>query len=326
MALITAQDYLYHALRQCGQLRPGYTSNSELLSDGLDRWRIMFDGFNAKRTMAYSIPDYIYPINYANSLNGIYGQGIQYTVGPAFSFSGTLTTGNAVVQASNTAGLIIGHPLAGVGIPAGAFVKSIAPNVSVTMSANATGVGPQTITVNPSFNGPRPEAIVRMNLYMTSVSPSQPTRIPLSPISAEEFSNISVLQLTPINVTTVFYYDPQFPQGVINVWPPLNGNSLEFFTWGFLTPPASLTQNYSAPPGYAEVIICELAKIMWGLATNDVFVNKVSLQELKASAAIAKKAVRDVNAPMPRMRNDFQSGPTGAPQSSWELLLTGIPY
>ncbi len=34
MALLTAQDYLYQAFRRCGQLRPGASANTDLMSDG----------------------------------------------------------------------------------------------------------------------------------------------------------------------------------------------------------------------------------------------------------------------------------------------------
>ena len=43
-------------------MRPGYVPQVELLNEGLDEFKAMYDGFNAQRTMAYSIPDYVYPI------------------------------------------------------------------------------------------------------------------------------------------------------------------------------------------------------------------------------------------------------------------------
>ncbi len=266
MALLTAQDYLYQAFRRCGQLRPGASANTDLMSDGLDAWRILFDGLNAKRTMQYTMPDYIFPIT-----------------GP-----GTGTTGN-------------GNTFAGSGY-----------------------------TIGPSgadFTAPRPEAIVRLNLYLTSANPGQPTRIPIRLISMEEWMNIPVINLPAINVATTAAYDPQWPNGVIWVWPPLNGNSLEIFTWGQLTPPATLGATYSAPPGYADVIIWSLAKALWPLATNSVYVNKLPFQFICGQAALARNAVMAVNAPMPRLRNDFTGGAGSRSNTSdWDLLLAGVPY
>jgi hypothetical protein len=307
-------------------MRPGYIPLPELLNEGLNEWWAMYDGFNAQRTMAFSIPDYVYPIGSNTGLNGIYGKNVQFTIGPSFTVPVTLQS-SVNVLCVNTAGLIVGQYPTGAGIPAGAYITTLAVNTGFTLSVPATASGPVTLTIPPTFAGPRPEAIVRMNLFLTSSNPAQPTRIPLAPLSAEEWAGIPVVQFTATNVATSFYYDPQFPQGVINIFPPLNGNSLEIFTWGFLTPPTALTSTYSAPPGYADVLIWELAKRLWPRCTHSVMPNKLPLQWLCGQAARAKDVVRAVNAPMPRMRNDFHGG--GSRQAAtcdWNLLLVGTPY
>ena len=268
MALVTAQDYIQHAFRNCGQMRPGYQLPPELLADGLNAWTAMFDGYNSRRTMAYSMPDYIFPV-------------------PAGGGHGT--TGN-------------GQTFGGAGFQ----------------------IGPTAL----DFVGPRPEAIARCNLYLTSASPSTPTRIPLSQLSMEEWTSIISPVLTPINVATVFAYDPQYPNGVLWVWPPLNGNSLEIFTWGYLTPPTSLATTFSAPPGYADVVIWDLARRLWPLCTKDMMPHKASHQWLCGQAAIARKSVMDVNRPSPRLATDFRGclGPQNHGAADWQLLLTGVPY
>ncbi len=326
MALITVGDYIGAAFRRCGQTRPGAIANPDLLQDALDAWKMIYDGYNAKRTMAFSIPDYVYPLGSITGLNGIYGPSVQFTIGPSFTVDVTLQSSTAVLCA-NTAGLIIGQYPTGTGIPSGAYITALVVNTGFTLSVAATVSGAQTLTIPPSFAGPRPEAIVRMNLFLTSVNPTQPTRIPLAPMSAEEWGAIPVVQFNAVNVATSFYYDPQYPQGVINVFPPLNGNALEIFTWGFLTPPTSLTATYSAPPGYAEVIIWNLARELWPLATHDVFVNKLPFQYICGQAAKARDAVKAVNAPMPKLRNDFGGSMTSnVAISDLALLLTGSPY
>lgn len=308
-------------------MRPGYTNNADVLNDGLIEFQRLFDSWNAERTLNYSIPDAIYAIGSKTGLHGIYGQNVQFTVGPVFTFTGATTSTSTTVETQYTNGLIIGQLITGTGIPALTYITAISTGVSITLSQAATATAPVvTFTITPDFVGPRPEAILRMNLYMTSVSPSQPTRIPLSPISAEQWANISVIQLTAINVTTVFYYDPQFPQGVINVWPPLNGNSLEFFTWGFLNPPATLQSIYMAPPGYQDAIVYTLAQRLYHLCTNDVMVHKVDFRYLCGQAAIARAKIKAVNAPMPRLACDFRSKPPTVGVSDWGLLLSGVPY
>lgn len=326
MALLTVQDYIYNALRRCGQLRPGALPGSDLLNDALDSWKLIYDGYNAKRTMAFSIPDYIYPIGSSTGLAGIYGPNVQFSIGPTFSVALTLQS-SITALCANTAGLNIGQLISGAGIPTATTIQGIATNTSITLSSPATTTGNAVGTITPTFIGPRPEAIVRMNLMLTSANPTQPTRLPLAPMSAEEWGSIPVVQFNATNVATSFYYDPQFPQGVINVFPPLNGNALEIFTWGFLTPPTDLAASYTAPPGYAEVVIWNLAKELWPLATNNVFVNKLPFAYICGQAARARDAVKAVNAPQPRMKNDFGGSMTSqVAVCDWDLVLVGQPY
>jgi hypothetical protein len=326
---VTAQDRIYTALRKCGQLRPGYMSNPELLSDALAEYNALYDSWNTERTMGYTIPDYIYSASTNTSLNGIYGQNVQWSIGPSFTVLGDTTTSSTTVAIANTNGLYIGQYITGTGIPANSYITALTVNTSITLSAAATASGTGvTLTIPPSFAGPRPEVILRMNLYMTSTSPTQPTRIPLTPISVEQFANISVLQITPVNVTTVFYYDPQFPQGVINVWPPLNGNSLEIFTWGFLTPPISLSTVVMEPPGYQDAITYALAARLWPMVTHNIAANKETHQWLLGQAKLARERVQFINAPRNTIRNDFQGGQSSRTTgvADWGLLLTGQPY
>lgn len=262
---MTAQDYIYRALRKCGQLRPGYTPSPELLADCLVEFQSMFDEYNAERTMQYTMPDYVYPVT------GL-GHG---------------TTGN-------------GQTFGGSGFQ----------------------IGPTAA----DFVGPRPEVIVRMNLYMTSTSPTTPTRIPLQQISMEEWMNIITVQLTPINVTTVFAYDPQYPNGVIWVWPPLNGNSLEIFTWGFMTPPTVLSSVIALPPGYENALSWNLAAMICPLCTLDVMPHKLPFAYIVGQKNLALAKVRRVNAPSPRMISDFRGHGHSAPECNWSLLLSGVPY
>lgn len=262
MALILAQDYIYHALRQCGQLKAGYTAQLELLTDAIDQWHLLFDSYNSRRTMMYTMPDYVFPI-----------------LGPGHG-----VTGNAQ-----------------------------------TFGGSGYQIGPTSL----DFVAPRPEAIVRVNLYYTE-GPS-PARIPLSQISMEQWMNIAVVSLPAINVATTFAYDPQYPNGVIWVWPPLNGNSLEIFTWGALTPPASLTAPFSAPPGYADLIVKQLAVRLWQYCSVSWFKERHSFEWISAQAELARQQVAKVNAPMPRLRNDFSGGRMRITATSdWGLLLTGV--
>lgn len=261
--LVTAQDYIYMALRKCGQLRPGYIPGPELLGDCLIEFQLMYDSFNAERTMQFTMPDYVYPV----------------------TGSGHGTTGN-------------GQTFGGSGFQ----------------------IGPTAL----DFVGPRPEAIVRVNLYYTQGGPT-PARIPLRQISMEEWLSIPAVVFQATNVATVFAYDPQWPNGVIWVWPPLNGNALEIFTWGFLTPPVSVATTISLPPGYGDALIWSLADRIWPLVTQDIIPHKLPFSVIAGRKARALATVRRVNAPMPRLSNDFRGGRvTNTAVSDWSLLFAGI--
>ncbi len=176
------------------------------------------------------------------------------------------------------------------------------------------------------FVGPRPTEIVRVNLYTTTVSPTMPIRIPLARISMEEWIRIAVPALTAINITTVFAWDPQWPNGVIWVWPPLNAHSLEIFTWGVLTPPTTLSDDYTAPPGYEDAITWTLAQRCWPLCTKDFMPHKLPLPYISGQASIARNRVKAINAPNPKVANDFQGGHDNKNVNDLGLILTGSPY
>lgn len=261
---MTAQNLIYQALRKCGQMRPGYLPSPELLADALSEWQMMFDAWNAERTLNYTMPDYVYAVT-----------------GPGHG-----TTGN---------------------------------------DQSFGGTGYQIGPTAQDFVGPRPVAIARANLLMTNV-PNTPARIPLSQISMEEWMAIAVVQFTATNITTTFAYDPQYPNGVIWVWPPLNGNSLEIFEWGQLAPPQALSDTYAAPPGYWDAVVWCLAERLWPLCTHDLMVNKIGLGYLAGKAAQSQAKIKAVNAPMPRMGSDFRGNRSNVGTADLDLLLTGRPY
>ncbi len=50
---MTAQDFIYQALRKCGQMRPGYTNNADLLNDGLLEFQAIPEGVRVTRRLPY---------------------------------------------------------------------------------------------------------------------------------------------------------------------------------------------------------------------------------------------------------------------------------
>ncbi len=323
MALLIAQDYISLAFRNCGQMRPGYTLPPEMLAEGLTEWGSLFDSWAAERTMGFSIPQYVYPVTGPGSQSG--GNG--YSIGPIFTFTGTTSIGSGIVTlVSNTLGLIVGQKVTGTGIPASTTIASIDSATQITLSAHATGAGSITISVIPDFIGPRPDSIVRANLVMTNVGP-QPVYLPIRMISVEEWAALAIRQIPAINVTNIAYYDPQFPQGVFNVFPPLNGNSIELFTWPAFATPLSLTASYSAPPGYQDAVVYSLAERLWALCTRDFMPRKISQQWLSGRAYEACQKVRSVNRPLPTLASEAPGNRkgTGGYMDSY-VRYVGEPY
>ena len=189
------------------------------------------------------------------------------------------------------------------------------------------GAGYQIGPTALDFVCERPVDIVRMNLYLTAANPAQPARIPMGRISMEEWTTIAVPDLTPINVALVYAYDTQFPNAVIWVWPPLNGNSLEIFTWGTIPAPTSLGSSVSYPPGYQEAIEWTLAQKMWPFITQTMMPNKLPLPYITGQAKKHRDRIKALNNPTPRFGSDFRASASGrSPECSWSLLFEGIPY
>ena len=188
-------------------------------------------------------------------------------------------------------------------------------------NGNGYDVGPSAT----NWVGPRPESIVRANLVMTSVGP-QPVYLPIRMLSAEDWADLSIRQIPGINVTNLAYYDPQFPNGVFNVFPPLTGNSIELFCWSGFATPATLATAYSAPAGYQDAVVYSLGERLWPMCTHDVLVHKIPFTKLCGLAHAAREKVRMVNRPIPTLRADFRGGSKPAGYYDSNVARTGEPY
>lgn len=174
--------------------------------------------------------------------------------------------------------------------------------------------------------GPRPEIIIHANLVQTTVGP-QPVYIPIKAISQEQWANLAIRQIPAVNITAVFWYDPQFPNAVFNVFPPLSGNSIELFQTGVLVPPTTLSSAFSAPPGYQDLIIKSLAQRLYYMVPKMLMPEKKPYNIIAIEAENAKDKVKAINEPLNPLGNDFKGGGTNRDgfydQYVWE---TGIPY
>lgn len=198
----------------------------------------------------------------------------------------------------------------------GYLVGPTATTAPATATTNAGGAN--------DWLGPRPAIITRANLKFTSGT-GDPVYIQLRPISAEQWASLSIRQITAIDVTNVYYYDPQFPNGVFNVFPPLSGNSIELFCAQALAAPATLGAAYTAPPGYLDAVVKSLAARLWPMIPNTVAINRVSQEYLNGAAYEACQKIQTLNRPIPMLRSDMVvgAGPDGFYDSN--VTNTGLP-
>lgn len=197
------------------------------------------------------------------------------------------------------------------------------PGTAPIESGQVLGMGYSIGPTGADLTGPRPQVIVRCNLIQSSTNPA--SRIPIQMISAEQWSQIPVLQLNPITVSLVAYYENTFPNGILWLWPPLSGNSIEIFTWGFCTAPIQLDQDFIFQPGYLDAFAWTLAARMWTMCDKSIMVNKAPHAYLLGQAYKARQAIKKTNAPMPKLISDFRGERTSSGESDLTLLETGIP-
>jgi hypothetical protein len=180
---------------------------------------------------------YVTPVD----INGT-GRIVQYNPS-GYVFTGTLTIGSpSVTGISNTTGLVAGETIVGTGIPDGTTIMTVSAN-TITLSANATVNGPQslTTTLGPNIGGDQ-WGRVEFSSYFRP--PGLPGQVPPTPpggalttgvtfpwISTESYPNTLVT-----NVTT-----GALAGTLLNNNNPLHGFEAQRFP----------NLNYPTPPPYS---------------------------------------------------------------------------
>jgi hypothetical protein len=121
-------------------------------------------------------------------------------------------------------------------------------------------VGKNQYTVGPggNLNGTRPIKIIEGPVAAYIMDQNQ-NRYPVQVIPQDRWNMIGLLTNTS-NIPDTIFYDPQYPLGIINVFPtPNESNTLYFDAYLQLTDFSSLTSPMSFPPGYEAAIFSNLA-------------------------------------------------------------------
>lgn len=116
-------------------------------------------------------------------------------------------------------------------------------------------------TGSPDVNATRPIRLIDGPgaAYMRD---SNGNRYPVNVVPRDQWNLIWNLTSTTSNIPNTLFYDPQFPLGVLNVWPLYNGTlamTMFFDSYLQLTEFANLQATVTLPPGYVKAIQDNLA-------------------------------------------------------------------
>lgn len=174
-------------------------------------------------------------------------------------------------------------------------------------------VGKQTYTIGTSgadITAPRPISVMTGpgSAYLMD---SNSNRYPVNVIEQDRWNTIGLLTITSSLPDTIFY-DPQYPRGILNVFPvPLAAYTMYFDARLQLADFANLNAPFDLPPGYKAAIKNNLVIRLWpaykqgdptglliGLATQslaDVKRSNIKQSPSAYDSAIVSKAKSQYN-------------------------------
>lgn len=120
-----------------------------------------------------------------------------------------------------------------------------------------------TIGVGGTFNMQRPLRILESpgTCYVTD---GNGERYPVAVIPQDQWNLIGQIQNVNSNLPNVIFYDPQYPLGIINVFPiPNMSYQLYWDSYLQLSDFSDLDAPVVFPPGYKKAIIDCMAKELW---------------------------------------------------------------
>ena len=124
------------------------------------------------------------------------------------------------------------------------------------------GVGSYTIGTGGVINKARPLEILPGpgHAYLVDVNAN---RFGMDVVTQEQWNQIGLLNQSSQLPTTLFY-DPQYPLGIINIFPlPLIAYTVYFDSRLALVDLPTVQTNFSLPPGYITAIVDNLAIKLW---------------------------------------------------------------
>jgi len=123
-------------------------------------------------------------------------------------------------------------------------------------------------------------------------------RYPVQVIARDEWNLIWNLVAVTSNLPNTIFYDPQFPLGVINIFPQPNTSGITLFWDSYLqlTDFASLSAPVGLPPGYERAIQQNLALEFEPYYPNAVITQLLRMQAAESKGNVKRSNIRPVKA------------------------------
>lgn len=159
-------------------------------------------------------------------------------------------------------------------------------NLSLVINQQQYTIG---LSDTADLNQVRPLRLIAQpgGAYVTDLNNN---RYPVAVITQEQWNQIGLLSTTS-QIPTMIFYDPQFPLGVLNVFPlPSLTYTLTFSAYMQFSAFTDVTQAVSLPPGYFEALYSNLA-----VRLHPFFKDAVLRQELIQYANSTRASVKRTN-------------------------------
>lgn len=266
----TAQTLIQGALQEINAIALNEQPNASDASFGLAKLNDLVDEWAARRVYIYDLG--VPTFTLVPGLN-------PHTIGPMAVITKTSLTNNvALYTAANNFSngqqvTVSGTTNGGGALNITGYAQSVTstsfsiPLISANIASAAdTGQGVLAGSPVPTFPSPlmgqRPQRVEQATLVLTNVAPV--VDVPINIRDSHWWMNVRVKDLQT-DIPTDLWYDPDFPNGSIYLWPvPNYSYQIRLKIWGIVPKFPSLSRVFHLPPGYEKALKISLARDMVG--------------------------------------------------------------
>ena len=268
--MATALDLITGALQEINAIALNESPNSPDAQFALNKLNDMVDEWASRRVYIYDLSVPVFTL--VPGLN-------PHTIGPMGAITSTSLTNNlatyicqnnfangqqVTVQGCTNGGNVLNVTGNAQGVSGTQFsLPIISANIP---SANDSGsvilAGSSFPTFATPAMGQRPQVVEQATLVLTNVAPV--VDVPIHIRDSRWWMNVRVKDLQT-DIPTDLWYDPDFPNGSIYLWPvPNYSYQIRLKIWGVVPKFPSLSTSFNLPPAYAKALKVSLARDMVG--------------------------------------------------------------